>query len=187
MIIIFCATVFILAYIIRIYELPYYRAHDSYDSEFDEFYNAAYLILITITTVGYGDIYPKTMMGKLTAVFTAIFGAFLISILVLAVGSIFSLTKNQQRALRHIRVSQSSSTAITQACKYFLLKKKLYTIREAIQPQRRSEFLKSFKFAETLDLPLEKLIKLEKELAQKTFNQHKRFQCALEDFKVNRL
>ena len=89
----FAATVFVLAYVLRIFEMPYYRSHDEFDSEFDNFFNSAYLVLITITTVGYGDFFPKTIMGKILAVFIAIFGAFLISMLVLAVASVFDLNK----------------------------------------------------------------------------------------------
>ena len=96
------ATVFVLAYVLRIFEMPYYRSHDEFDSEFDNFFNSAYLVLITITTVGYGDFFPKTIMGKILAIFIAIFGAFLISMLVLAVASVFDLNTEQKRALRHI-------------------------------------------------------------------------------------
>ena len=91
-----------MAYVIRIFELPYYRSHDDLDSDFDNFFNAVYLVLITITTVGYGDFYPESNIGKVLAVCVAIFGAFLISLLVLAFGSIFDLDKDQKRALRHI-------------------------------------------------------------------------------------
>jgi hypothetical protein len=128
----FFMTVFVLAYILRIFELPYYRSHHDIINEFDEFYNSIYMILITITTVGYGDITPKTRLGKLTAVFTAIFGAFLISLMVLAVGSLFSLSKKQQKALRHIRMTQSASKAIIESSRYFMLKKKLYIIRDKL-------------------------------------------------------
>jgi len=58
-----------------------------------------YLIVITMTTVGFGDFSPKTYMGKLIIMFTALWGAFMISLLVLTVSNVFNLSKNQQQAL----------------------------------------------------------------------------------------
>jgi hypothetical protein len=49
---------------------------------------------MTITTVGYGDYTPKTTMGKWVAMFAALWGSFMISLLVLSAASIFELTKN---------------------------------------------------------------------------------------------
>lgn len=48
---------------------------------------------MTITTVGYGDVYPETIGGKCVAIITALWGAFIISLLVLVWASIFELTK----------------------------------------------------------------------------------------------
>lgn len=39
---------------------------------------------MTLTTVGYGDLHPKTRLGRLIAVITAIWGAILISLIVVA-------------------------------------------------------------------------------------------------------
>ena len=86
----------------RIFELPFYRHSWIDDSLFDNYFYSIWLIVITITTVGYGDIAPHTFQGKIIAIITALFGAFLISLLVLAVSSVFDLNKNQQKALRHI-------------------------------------------------------------------------------------
>jgi len=52
-----------------------------------------------MTTVGFGDFSPKTYMGKLIIMFTALWGAFMISLLVLTVSNVFNLSKNQQQAL----------------------------------------------------------------------------------------
>jgi voltage-gated potassium channel Kch len=44
-----------------------------------------------MTTVGYGDIVPGTSFGRLTVIVAALWGTFLISILILSVGNIFKL------------------------------------------------------------------------------------------------
>jgi hypothetical protein len=42
-----------------------------------------------MATVGYGDIAPVTLFGRLVAIAAAIWGTFLISLLILSVGNIF--------------------------------------------------------------------------------------------------
>ena len=93
--IVFSSTILILAYLMRIFELPFYRHSWIDDSIFDNYFISVWLIIITITTVGYGDLAPHTYQGKCIAIVTALIGAFLISLLVLAVNSVFELTKNQ--------------------------------------------------------------------------------------------
>ena len=57
------------------------------------FFNCIYLIFISITTVGYGDISPHTFPGKIIIMFCALWGAFLISLIVIAVGNNFNLNE----------------------------------------------------------------------------------------------
>jgi len=77
-------SVLILAYMVRIFELPYYLALGRID--FISYFDAIWFIIITMTTVGYGDLSPFTVFGRLIAIFTALWGTFLISLLVVSVG-----------------------------------------------------------------------------------------------------
>jgi hypothetical protein len=90
-------SVFFLAYQLRIFEEPYYLAINQLD--FGNFFSSAYCIVITMTTVGFGDIYPGTYPGRTIILLTAIWGAFLISLLILSVGEIFSLSLNERKSL----------------------------------------------------------------------------------------
>lgn len=47
---------------------------------------------MTLTTVGYGDLHPNTEFGRFVAVITAIWGAILISLIVVATVKIFDLS-----------------------------------------------------------------------------------------------
>ena len=50
----------------------------------DHWLNAYWLIIMTVTTVGYGDVYPRTKLGKMVACATAIWGTVVISLIVMS-------------------------------------------------------------------------------------------------------
>lgn len=52
-------------------------------------YLSVYTTVITMTTVGYGDLSPRTSLGKIVAMIAALWGAFLISLMVLLVQNYF--------------------------------------------------------------------------------------------------
>lgn len=47
--------------------------------------NAVWTTIVTMTTVGYGDIYPQTPLGKVIAIMIALFGALLTALFVVTV------------------------------------------------------------------------------------------------------
>ena len=55
--------------------------------------------MVTITTVGFGEITPHTAIGKLIIMFAALWGAFLVSLIVVVATNIFSLEKSQRKAM----------------------------------------------------------------------------------------
>ena len=86
-------SILILAYLTRITELPYYEAIGQHD--FDRYFNSVYCIVITMTTVGYGDLAPATDFGRIVIMFTALWGTFLISLLILIAADVFAMTINE--------------------------------------------------------------------------------------------
>ena len=58
--------------------------------------------------------------------FAALWGAFMISIFVVSFSSLFELDNNQQKALRHIKLSRSAAKTIKHAMQYFIAKKRFY-------------------------------------------------------------
>jgi len=89
--IIFTSSVLILAYDLRIFQIPYGVAQNLV--EWNGLWDSIWCIIITMTTVGYGDVVPSTPPGRIIAIFTAMWGAFLISLMVLSVGQIFALNE----------------------------------------------------------------------------------------------
>jgi potassium intermediate/small conductance calcium-activated channel subfamily N protein 2 len=57
------------------------------ESPFDHVYNGGWLIILTMTTIGYGEIYPATHLGRLTAIVACIIGVFLLSLFVVALAN----------------------------------------------------------------------------------------------------
>mmetsp|Transcript_16179 Transcript_16179/g.25061 ORF Transcript_16179/g.25061 Transcript_16179/m.25061 type:complete len:113 (-) Transcript_16179:657-995(-) len=112
--------------------MPYFRKVEN--GELDPFFNSIWVVIITMTTVGYGDIAPKTTPGRCVAMVVALWGAFLISLLVVTVGSVFELNENQKMALRHIRLTRKAATTLSSGIKYFLAKKRYYLLLMEVDP-----------------------------------------------------
>jgi voltage-gated potassium channel len=76
------------SYVLRIFELPYYRVLPKDDGnyrEFDSMFTSFWLVIITLTTVGYGDFFPCTFPGRLVASMIALTGSFLMALIVTTV------------------------------------------------------------------------------------------------------
>ena len=72
------------------------RIFERYFDELNEnnlgnYLNDLWCIFITMTTVGYGDIFPKSFFGRLISVVTCMFGVFLVGLMVISVTSYFNL------------------------------------------------------------------------------------------------
>jgi len=50
--------------------------------DFSKIENCLWLVIITMTTVGYGDYYAKTLFGRIWTILCAIWGIFVVSCLV---------------------------------------------------------------------------------------------------------
>lgn len=66
----------------RILEGPYYTRKPKNDEKyrfFDSFFNSIWLVVITITTVGYGDVFAMTVPGRVLTMCIAISSLFIIA------------------------------------------------------------------------------------------------------------
>jgi len=93
-----------LSYAIRIFERPYFH-FNFIDQEGQTFYNfqslfsTMWFVIITMTSVGYGNIIATTPIGRFFALVTAIVGAFLNSLLVAILTSWFIMEERQANAI----------------------------------------------------------------------------------------
>lgn len=55
-----------------------------------------------MTTVGYGDVYAVSPFGRIISIINALWGAFVISMLVASIGQVFDLNEQQKKAIVEI-------------------------------------------------------------------------------------
>lgn len=76
-----------------------------------------------MTTVGYGDVYAVSPFGRVISIINALWGAFIISLLVASIGKIFELSENQKKAIIEITNSKKAAQSLRASFDYFLAKK----------------------------------------------------------------
>jgi len=90
----------VLAYILRIGDISYSFGSgpegqmENISMNTQPYVSQLYMIVITMTTVGYGDIVPLTDVGRVAVCFVALFGAFMVGLFVLIVSKFFELGKS---------------------------------------------------------------------------------------------
>ena len=55
--------------------------------------------MITLTTVGYGDFYPKSIVGRIIGVLVAFWGVFFVSLFVVTLNSVLTLDSAESKAI----------------------------------------------------------------------------------------
>ncbi len=65
--------------------------------------DSVYFTVVTMTTIGYGDIVPATNVGKIITIFASFFGIAMVFYMISVIGSYFF-----ERKLRHLGVAMDS-------------------------------------------------------------------------------
>lgn len=73
------------------------------DENFKNITTAMWNVIITLTTVGYGDYFPKTNFGRFVGVITAFWGVFFVSLFVVALTNTLELEDAEVRAFTLLR------------------------------------------------------------------------------------
>ena len=125
---------FSFAWLLRIVELPFFRTETSADSInlFDSYFNSIWCVVITMTTVGYGDTVPATCPGKCLAMMIALTGSFLTSIVIVTVTNTLQLPTKQTLAMRHIHITRSAALTVQKAFKFFRAKKRYFMLKDLV-------------------------------------------------------
>jgi potassium intermediate/small conductance calcium-activated channel subfamily N protein 2 len=71
----------------------------SVSNDISSFANALWLTIITMTTVGYGDFYPRTTFGRIIDVVLVVWGTFIVSLMVVVLTNTLNMDQSERRAL----------------------------------------------------------------------------------------
>ena len=125
-------AVFTLAFILRIFERPYYVA--AYwdgttvtKDDFSSIFNAIWLTVITMTTVGYGDFSAVTVPGRVTTIIIALTGSILMALLVSTMSSLLLLDSEERKVLNKIQQEANAALAIQNSLELNVLLNKYKT------------------------------------------------------------
>ena len=88
------------------------------------FFSSLWLTIITLTSVGYGDLYPSSFLGKIIGIILSLWGSFVLSLLVTIIQTIFELSGKESSAVKEIRLKRSAAKSILQALRFNVMKKK---------------------------------------------------------------
>lgn len=74
------------------------------------FINSCWSAICTMTTVGYGDIFPRTLLGRLLAFFCSQYGGVIVSLLMVACSTVIAMDNSQSCAFTVIKKLQARET-----------------------------------------------------------------------------
>ncbi|CAG9319372.1 unnamed protein product [Blepharisma stoltei] len=92
-------SICIFGFAVRTFERPYNAEIEGQAKQnYNYVWNAFWLVIITMCTVGYGDFYPQTHMGRFVIVIACFWGVFLVSMTVVTLTESSEFSKGEARA-----------------------------------------------------------------------------------------
>ena len=175
----------ILAFAVRTFEYGIVEPENTYvnikgDNDLQDLQNCFWLIIVTMITVGYGDMFPKSHFGRFIVIIAAIIGMLLVSLIVVSLAVLTEFTDEEKKAYNVIKKIQADSSAFQKAanvicdvCKlrYLNEKKKKEKNRSGdnilgqrfiilTQLKRNISFFKNdFKIAASFTIPVDEMLK----------------------------
>ncbi|TNV86025.1 hypothetical protein FGO68_gene14862 [Halteria grandinella] len=174
---ILATSVLVIAYLLRLYEIMYYRAIGYLD--FEQFIAAVWTTVITMATVGYGDVIPGTHIGRLIMMVTSIWGTFIFTLVIVAFGAVFNLSPHQKKAMHHLLLTRKAASTLTSAFRYYNSKKQFRTKNQS-NPLYKEILQRKISFTN-----LDKDLKIKKITLSSNINDFRDERIALKRLKVN--
>jgi len=106
---------------IRVIEGPIKYLNDpTYSMDFTYIQNCVWSVVVTMTTVGYGDYYPMTNLGRFILLSSCFYGIIIMSFMVVALQNFLKLGENEANALDEQEKIQLNHHIQIVAGQYFL-------------------------------------------------------------------
>jgi Ion channel len=83
-------------YALRVAEAPLSRKDSFMDHS--NFISCIWEAIITMTTVGYGDYYPRTLTGRIIILFCSIYGVTIVSLIVVTLTNLLEMSSEESKA-----------------------------------------------------------------------------------------
>jgi len=109
------STIPLIAYLLRLAERPF---NDLATMDLNTYATTLWCTAVTLATIGYGDYYPYTNLGRVICALTGAWGAVMFSVIVFVIQDGMDLTKRQHTCFLRIRGMRSSAELILTALRY---------------------------------------------------------------------
>ena len=96
--------------------------------DLEDMVNAIWFTIITMTTVGYGDYYPRTMFGRVIDFILIVWGSIVVSLMVVVLTNSLTMDMSEKRAvavLNRLDLKTSEKTTATSYIANYWRKHKL--------------------------------------------------------------
>ncbi len=104
-------SIFIFGYAMRNIELAFSEPKEKFMIfDWTNTFNGFWCIVMTILTVGYGDFYPQTTLGKIIAVLACVWGTILISLMVVSMTFSVEFSPQEEKAFAEIKRNKMQIT-----------------------------------------------------------------------------
>ena len=94
--------------------------------------NSLWFIIVTVTTVGYGDAYPKTHLGRIVTSISCIFGMFLVSLITASLNRYTEFSSEEKKAyltLKQLQMEKEVNRKAAEVIKIILMINKSIKIK----------------------------------------------------------
>lgn len=115
-------SIVIFGYGLRNVEVAFIKSVDkNLFQDWTYIWNGFWCIIITILTVGYGDYYPQTHLGRMISVVACLWGTFLISLMVVSLTISVEFTPQEEKAYEELKNNETNFQLRAKAVKLIKL------------------------------------------------------------------
>jgi hypothetical protein len=100
--IIFVLTCVCFGFSLRNFEMHYWETQKELNQNWRYHWNAMWCVFVSMTTVGYGDFYPKTHLGRFIVIIACIVGIYFVSMMMVFMTEKSILNESEQKAYKLI-------------------------------------------------------------------------------------
>ena len=86
-------SILIGGFCLRVFEMPLSEV----SSQNYNYSNSIWNVIVTMTTVGYGDFYPKTTLGRIVGIILCLWGVVVVSVIVVTLSNMLAFEPSEEK------------------------------------------------------------------------------------------